>query len=202
MLQTASNWLLIFSQTTSRPLVHITPVASMAGCATCNKPAPKRCSRCIEGLDIHEAASPTYYCSAECQKIDFAAHKIICRNANYRKQLFRAGKLLADLWYASSRESFTCSIAQANVEDGELSIRRRVYTPGHIFTDFPAHLITSEETRRALVSWRMCSVGVSRMFESVQAALKGTLLHCCTFRAPVQADASGRHLHQDAGGEG
>jgi hypothetical protein len=112
-------------------------------CANCGRFAKRRCTGCIRGDNDQDSIGPpaTYYCSKACQRDHWeTTHKIQCRLAIDRRQLFRLGSLVQWAFYAATKAMWYDHIMQVmrtrdtEVLDGaQLELWRR---KRHDRTDF------------------------------------------------------------------
>jgi len=70
-------------------------------CTSCGNIADRCCSSCIEGLDRYGNPSSTWYCSEICELGHAQEHIRGCDAANYRKQLYRTGAVLQEMFYSA-----------------------------------------------------------------------------------------------------
>lgn len=143
-------------------------------CANCGKPASLRCGRCAEGLDIHGIKSSTFYCDAVCQKAHWKeAHKAECKHANYRKQLYRAGLTIHELYYFTRLEAFDLKATKAEKQNGILCVEQGDYGENEILVDFPESIFTEDNDKFAMLAWNSCGEALARMHDIASAALEG-----------------------------
>ena len=89
-------------------------------CIKCEARATLVCSRCAEGFDDNGDRSPTWYSSRECQIDHREFHKIQCKLAIDRRQLFRIGVLVQHAFYASTKAFWYDEILEVrNIEPVE-----------------------------------------------------------------------------------
>ena len=146
-------------------------------CIVCNKDTSKRCEGCSEGLDIDGIPAPTYYCSRGCQVSGWTKHKPECHSKGVRKQLFRGGKLLAEVFFKFREAAFDIKITAAKLNDGFLEL----YEP---FTDtsdgplyrFPHNLGIDEKYKNALLAYKSCGDSLWYMHELIKKAFDGVFL--------------------------
>ena len=75
-------------------------------CANCGNPTRRRCTGCIRDDDDQASIGPpsTYYCSEIGQRGHWGTtHKIQCRRAIDRRQLFRLARLVQWAFYAGTK---------------------------------------------------------------------------------------------------
>lgn len=147
-------------------------------CAHCGKDAKQCCSRCNEGVNVDGITSPTYYCGKECQTADYPAHKKICSNANARKQLYRGGEVLQQVFYAYREAAFDFVFSNLKkIEDGRLHIEEPTHVEGSgPLYRFPGHLVDNQQDKAALLTFLACTDGVGYMFELTKKVVDGKQL--------------------------
>ncbi|KAE8447846.1 hypothetical protein EG329_010075 [Mollisiaceae sp. DMI_Dod_QoI] len=116
-----------------------------------------------------------YYCGATCQKEHWKEHKPICRKLQTRAQLYRVVGLAEKLFYIY-RELTWCKLNIQRIEktDGRLTLRGEVHrdaTWPEDYKVFPSSLVSSEEERKAILSFCGCIDGVQWMNEVVKGML-------------------------------
>ena len=155
---------------------------SSKNCATCAQPAKQHCPRCIEGLDTECRPSPTYYCGKECQIKAWNKHKAICRGVTARKQLFRGGELLQEVFYTYREAAFDLNITDLKRENGVLSmyLASILYVEptlgvGPVFA-FPNHLVRDDAEKKALLAYDACVDATAYMYGLTTKVLEGILL--------------------------
>lgn len=66
-------------------------------CSNCGKDAALTCHACLH----HDMSKPnTWYCNAECQKADWAQHKLICKERQAFRALHRTAMIVHELLLA------------------------------------------------------------------------------------------------------
>lgn len=150
---------------------------SSGNCTICEQNTTKRCTGCVEGVDSNgEPISPTFYCSKNCQKADFAKHKVPCQNARTRQQLYRGGELLQEAFYAFREAAFDLNIQNVRMNEGTLVIDEAPYFQGQWpLYPFPDHLVSDSNDKKAILAFMACREAHKSMFELTKKALKGIL---------------------------
>lgn len=151
-------------------------VAHSGSCACCGTPASRRCIGCIEGVDQHGNLSPTAYCSRECQEADWKKHKVECRYANYRKQLYRGALLVQQAFYIFRLIAFDFELAEVRSINGSLRIRvdRSELSSGAApLYNFPDHLFSNFDDKKAVLCWLASDEAIAYMHELFSKTLKG-----------------------------
>jgi hypothetical protein len=151
------------------------PSLGAGSCQTCGATTSTRCSACSEGVDIEGNASPTYYCSAACQKTSYKKHKAACRDSNIRKQLYRGAQFVQDVFYAFREMTFTFKITKIEkaVDTLHMYQTRTGIADIPIFP-FPDHLVPETRDKQALLAYLSCTESLSSLTGLVRKALEGT----------------------------
>jgi hypothetical protein len=158
-------------------------------CAVCKGTAALLCPNCATGLDAHGQESKTYYCSKACQTKDWAAgHKLECKVAVDRRQLFRIGSLVQEAFYQSSKDIRFHGISKVKktehleTEDGpRLLVWRGERQDSIDFPAFPDDLIDEERDERAMLA--SATSAVNTMSSLVDDLVKGEFSPTiCRFR--------------------
>jgi hypothetical protein len=118
------------------------------------------CPNCATGLDARGQERKTYYCSKTCQAKDWdAGHKLGCKVAIDRRQLFRIGSLVQEVFYQSSKAVWFHGVSKVNkIEHVEKdSDPRLLVWPGERrdgvdFPAFPDDLFEEERDERAMLA--------------------------------------------------
>lgn len=151
-------------------------------CAACHEPAAKHCSGCN---DTPLEAEAIYYCSAACQKSDWAAHKALCKRLQTRKAFYRAGETLQLIFYRYREALFDKLVARFEHKGADLLIHEGVYSlalneHGVLFQPelgmlfpFPAHLLPSTHDKYAVLCHLACEDAAAWMHEVIKKMLKG-----------------------------
>src|SRR4051812_12631221 len=72
----------------------VTKSTTKMTCAGCGNDGSLKCSGCDEAPRYPGEPGKTQYCSRECQKKNWKAHKILCQRLQSRKSLYRAASIL------------------------------------------------------------------------------------------------------------
>jgi hypothetical protein len=129
-------------------------------CAVCKGPAALLCPKCASGLDAHGQARKVYYCSRPCQAKDWdAGHKLECKVAIDRRQLFRIGSLVQGAFYQCSKAIWFQEISKVDkIEHPKTDTDPRLLVwPGEKqegvdFPGFPDDLFEEERDERAILA--------------------------------------------------
>ncbi|KAK1749818.1 SET domain-containing protein 5 [Echria macrotheca] len=72
------------------------PRSECGRCSSCSKEATNRCAGCVDA-PAYGKSTPrtTFYCSGQCQKAHWSAHKVECKALQTRKSLHRVAAVLA-----------------------------------------------------------------------------------------------------------
>jgi hypothetical protein len=155
-----------------------TEEAATNKCAICAEPANHRCGRCVEGLDMNGKKSPAFYCSQECQREHWAAHKIECKVAVDRTELYKIGSLLQWAFYDGRKAMWHEDIRKVKKIDDKAKLlvwrdKSKDYT-SHIFSAFPDSLFDEERDKQAILAHE--APGVALVSGLLVVLLKGA--HC------------------------
>jgi hypothetical protein len=119
------------------------------------------------------------YCTKECQKAHWPAHRLECKNLQARKALFRAARLLQKMWYTVRRESFDNCIVKAEEVNGELWIHEGDYdleptkrNPG-FYRDFPDAIFKNKQDADTCLNLLYCTDSLGHMYMVNHWLLKG-----------------------------
>ncbi|KAK4501679.1 hypothetical protein PRZ48_007488 [Zasmidium cellare] len=150
-------------------------MASDELCSVCDKPAPRPvliCTQCGEGVDVNGAPTATAYCEVSCRTKDIENHQKACKDANIRKQLYRAGDLLQAIFCKFREASFDQDIKQSTKSDGVLHIEESFpQGDGRLFR-FPHLLVEDPEDVAALLTFSACIHSCAYMYELSQMLLQ------------------------------
>jgi len=134
----------------------------------CKETAELICPNCATGLDPHGIARTIYYCGKACQAKDWAAgHKLECKVAIDRRQLFRIGSIVQETFYQSSKAIWFHDVRRVkNIEHAErgddprLLVWRGNGQGGVDFPAFPRNLVKEERDERAMLASAISAVFV------------------------------------------
>jgi hypothetical protein len=150
-------------------------------CTNCgNFNANSHCAGCHEAPDTDGAPHVgVRYCSRECQKIHWSAHRLECKNLQARKALFRAARLLQKMWYAVRRESFdntVVGVEEVNrellVHEGDYDLEPTKRVPG-FYREFPDAIFKNEQDAEACLNSLYCTDSLTHMHMVTHWLLKG-----------------------------
>ena len=135
-------------------------------CAVCKEAADSFCPNCATGVDVHGITRTIYYCGKACQTTDWAAgHKLECKVAIHRRQLFRIGSIVQEAFYQSSKAIWFHDVTRVknieHVERGDdpgLLVWRGNGQGGFEFPAFPMDLVTEERDERAMLASTISAV--------------------------------------------
>lgn len=145
-------------------------------CGQCNGPANRQCTTCFEGVDVYgDELRPTLYCSEACEKVhgQQGGHEAACRQAQDRKQLYRAGRFVQAHFDEFSRLSYQVLIDR--FESGAAGTRLQVFAglKPTLLVDFPDHYFAHDKNRKAMLVWNQCNDSMLRMRDFVGRSLEG-----------------------------
>ena len=143
-------------------------------CAKCNNTATKACSAC-RGAPNSEGtlAVTTWYCSAECQTTDRAAHKDICKAREARKILYRAGSTAQAAFAKYREEMFDKSLKAVNRKGKSIVLVDNYYKTEDIIFPFPSALFPDSGEKQAVLMFMTCNDAYFVMHNSIKMLLKG-----------------------------
>jgi hypothetical protein len=152
--------------------------ASACQCANCTKPASHRCSGCVEGRENREKERQISYCSKECQRAHWAAgHKLECKVAMERCQLFRIGAMMQWTFHRGREHGIKNVFYEDEGETGEgghkhLVVQLDASDEGN-FTRFPAELFPKEREKQAVLVDGAGKSAVASTAELLATLIKG-----------------------------
>ena len=152
-------------------------------CAKCSKEANKKCQGCLDApAYLTDNASPTYYCSRECQKVDFPKHKPRCKELQDRRMFDRAAGLLQTLWTILRARFYKSSVVKVNYPDTETLLvhgKTPDITKAYLFP--PPRLPGSKaELDKLALMLDACTDVVVTMGPSIKHMLQGMFLTSIT----------------------
>lgn len=121
------------------PLIEAGIVPCMCSGKPCLAKTRKCCERCAYGLSQDGKPSRTYYCSEICQGLDWNKHQELCIYANHRRAIYRGGRLLQDLYYASRLSAYNLALhgVGKNPDSGKIELYLGEDTGEEPLTEFP-----------------------------------------------------------------
>jgi hypothetical protein len=150
-------------------------------CAICAGPAKHRCARCADGVDMNGKRSPALYCGQECQHKHWTAHKIECRLAVDRRELYNIGSLLQWAFYAGRKTIWHEDVGRVKkIEDASEDNKAKLlvwrdkskdYTR-RMFPAFPDSLFDEERDKQAVLAHE--APGVTIVTGLMTELMKGT----------------------------
>lgn len=161
-------------------------------CSQCSEATTKRCARCFGGLKVDGTIQPTtYYCGQKCQREHLHKHRPVCTAASHRRQLYRAGELVQALYYEYRRAVFDVPIEAARQgTDGKLRIYEAESETTDILFDFPDHLFSTEDDKKAMLAWRACDDGLVRLRAIIAQCFEGRSVHSYGRRLGTKLDGA------------
>lgn len=150
-------------------------------CTNCGKmDAKAHCTAC------HLAPEPdgtlqtsVRYCNKECQKAHWVHHRRGCKQMQARKALFRAGRLLQEMWYAIRRESYDNAVVRVQeingelvVYDGDYNVEPTLRENGY-YRRFPEEIFKNKKDAESCLSLLSCNDVLNHMPRAVEWLLKG-----------------------------
>ncbi|THV81311.1 hypothetical protein D6D29_05474 [Aureobasidium pullulans] len=160
---------------------------------SCSKSDKKKCTNCgnfnakAHCAGCHKAPNidgtpriDVRYCTRECQKAHWSAHRVECKNLQARKALFRAAWLMQKIWHTVRRESFDNCVVKSEQIDGELLIHEGDYNleptkrEAGFYREFPDHIFENEQDAESCLNLLYCTDSLSHMYMINSWLLKGT----------------------------
>ncbi|KAF8123514.1 hypothetical protein K438DRAFT_2034723 [Mycena galopus ATCC 62051] len=129
----------------------------MAQCANCRIPASLQCTRCRDAPEykLGDAIS-VVYCSPECQRSDWQAHKSSCATLGRRKKLFRVATMLKATLLTYRAAFYDIPLAKVEVHDDVLYLYRSPSKYGH--KPFPEDVTANVAHREAALTHNQCTL--------------------------------------------
>jgi hypothetical protein len=133
------------------------------------------------GVNLVGKASPTFYCSKECQRQHWAVHRPECRLSVDRRELYRIGFLLQWAFYAGRKAMWHEDVGRVKriehaSEDNKAKLlvwrdKSKDYSR-HMFPAFPDSLFDEERDKQAILAHE--APGVPMVTGMLIELLKGT----------------------------
>lgn len=154
-------------------------------CAHCEKPAALVCGACKDTPSYEDHAEGSiWYCTAECQKLDWTKHKTLCKSLKMRKQLYRAGSVLQDMFYMYREKVFDYHISKVEIKGSKIylhlcydeAVANAKRPPGarkDVFLPFPSEYVPNLRDKQAILVYSASADSAAWMFEMVQLCLEG-----------------------------
>ncbi|KAH8799936.1 hypothetical protein F5882DRAFT_506421 [Hyaloscypha sp. PMI_1271] len=104
----------------------------------------------------------TRYCSRDCQSVDWPLHKRSCQMLRTRKDLYRAGSILQQIFYLCHEKLFDIPIHRIEYDNNRMLLHplpAKDFGPAledKLFR-FPSEQCKTEEDQKALLSYLACS---------------------------------------------
>jgi hypothetical protein len=149
-------------------------------CCVCGKTAIMGCSHCSEGRDNNGDVSVTCYCSRTCHAQDQDDHKSVCQIKNARKQLYRGGQLLQEVFLAFQEEIFLPDIHNIAIEGDKIVAFENdppPSRPGPPFP-FPSQLVHNMIDKAAILTFEASNVVTMVLLELIKTVLSGMSFPC------------------------
>lgn len=96
-------------------------------CSRCAEPASFTCSHCEDTPMItqDQPEPSTWYCTITCQTLDKLAHNAHCKRLCARKSLYRAGRILLELFLQYAETRFMFPVVSVHRRGGRLHVAMR-----------------------------------------------------------------------------
>lgn len=157
-------------------------------CGHCRKKAGWFCPSCLGAPDYEkDKPAKTSYCNAACHKADLESHRALCKGRRARKNLYRAGDTIKQVfnlyleitWTRDVYKVERCKDACYQHEDepiemcNSLYLLNSPYLPFGFPTPFPAALFHSEQEKESALAHLNCHDCILSMHCIVESMLKG-----------------------------
>lgn len=141
-------------------------------CAQCFKPATQTCKGCAQ--DIGDGTTlNTHYCNTACQKAHWKDHKVACNKLAIRKQLYRAGGIIQEVFYGYREAVFDKLIDKVEREGSNLHCYEGQYG-WRILVPFRADLFPNHRDKQAMLTYKACNDAFAFLQTMIKAFFKGT----------------------------
>ena len=122
-------------------------------CTTCSQPTTTRCASCA-GTEHTGTQGATFYCSKECQGIDWGKHKAACQPAQGRKKLFRAAELIQETFLALKSEILDFNVTKVErAGDGTIDFYDQPFKGPALYGPAANCLDAEADIKRAVISY-------------------------------------------------
>jgi len=125
-----------------------------ATCAACGNQASNKCDACKSDTNSRN------YCGKACQAKDWPSHKKACKDAQnlyLKKALARTAEIAQQAWYVFRQNTWDTPIRKIIGGDDALVIYDDVMlNKTKYFLKFPDHLVTREQTKKAMLCAWCC----------------------------------------------
>lgn len=152
--------------------------SSSHACAHCHKHATQICKGCKDAPDGNTitGAITVWYCGAECQQKDWSTHKPLCKKAQLRQNIYRAGGIAQEVFYIFSRITNMLAIDRID-KAGETWFLHfpKKYEGKSQLIPFPPPCARSEDEKKALLSHQKCNTGLSFLHGLLKILFQSTL---------------------------
>lgn len=152
-------------------------------CSHCGKDAAGSCKGCKEDPGADGDPFKTYYCNPACQKADWATHKSHCLRVQGRKDLYRLGDLIQQIYYTFKENAYDVLIRKLEVENGKLRVHLSPFSeevPGQkcypglpCLVPFPNNMVDNLEDKLGLLVLMACNDSLANTHELVEYLLGG-----------------------------
>ena len=167
-------------------------ITNQGDCAVCGDSTSKKCGGCAEGLDVdgNSLPQPHFLCSDKCKLVDRPSHKDECNASKARKQLYRGGHLLQQMFYGFREVGFDLELVDVQV------LGERIHTFDAEFDSssgplypFPDALVANGDVKKALLMVGACNDTLAYMFELTKKVLSGESTQCRPLRNLPDSDS-------------
>jgi hypothetical protein len=131
-------------------------------CAVCGAAASSHCGKC----------KLANYCSVECQKVVWTAHKISCGKDSLDLTMHRAAQLFQDIFLLMREKTFDNSIKSIEDRGDHLLVTDNPMTPGEV-QKFPIHLIKNMSEKKMILTMLICQEPTAYLHDLLLDMLQG-----------------------------
>jgi hypothetical protein len=153
---------------------------SPAECANCGTGTKTMCSRCPHAPEYQSGDSRVvFYCSRECQVMDWPNHKVYCKNMQQRKILLRAAQVLKAAMLAYREIVYDVDLTKIECRDGVLYLhqKQRPVSSQSKRGPFPNHMTDNIEHKEAALVKSQSTAAMALLGPLTRRLLRGKELY-------------------------
>lgn len=153
--------------------------APTEACTRCQTPTTKRCDGCVGAPAADDSGSQaTFYCSQECQKINWPQHKAVCRNLQARKRLARAASLLKGILNRITLHASQLQFKSARREGSAVYLeeRQNPWRGPRLLRPFPICFEGDRSSREAAMAYKASVGSMMYLYTFIKELLASTNL--------------------------
>jgi hypothetical protein len=161
---------------------------SPAECANCGIETKTMCSRCSHAPEYQSGDSRVvFYCSRECQVVDWPNHKDYCKNMQQRKILLRAGQVLKAAMLAYREIVYDVDLTKIEYRDGVLYLHQnqRPVLSRSKRGPFPNHMTDNIEHKEAALVKSQSTAAMALLGPLTRRLLRGEELYSPMYRSEL-----------------